>query len=338
MVRLSRSGDRLAVSGNSFSNLESMEKTRQSPALFDLQVNGFGGVDFQRLDLEMDTMLCAVDALERCGTKGILFTLITDSVDSLSWKLERIEALRCQNERIAKMVCGYHLEGPWISRETGYYGAHPLDLVCQPKLEDYCRLRDAAGGNLKLITLAPEVEGAMPLIEAARKDGIRIGLGHTNASDVVIELAINAGATLATHLGNAVPLHIHRHNNVVQRLLARDELIACLIPDGIHLPPFVLKNFYRVKPQGGVFFTTDCMSAAGATPGVYCLGPHELEVGEDGIVHLPGEERFAGSSLTMDRAVSNVVEWLGVDKSAAEEMCSSLPAAHFGIDLNRDNV
>jgi N-acetylglucosamine-6-phosphate deacetylase len=187
---------------------------------------------------------------------------------------------------------------------------------------------------LKLVTLAPEVDGAIAVIEVAVSDGIRVSLGHTNASEQAIDDAIRAGATLATHVGNAVPLEMHRHDNIIQRLLARDELIACLIPDGLHLPPFVLKNYYRAKPPGRVFFTTDCMAAAGAGPGRYTVGPHVVEVGVDGIVRLPGEERFAGSSLTLDRGLENMVKWLDLDIDKAVEMCSTTPAGYFGIDIS----
>lgn len=301
--------------------------------LFDFQVNGFGGVDFQTDHLNLADMKHAVDALHRHHMRAIFFTLITDRVDRLCRKLEAIERMRDQDASIAATVCGYHLEGPWISTEAGYHGAHPVDLACSPTIEDYRRLRDAAGGNLRLITLAPEVEGAESIIEAAEADNIRISLGHTNASAAAIDRAILAGATLATHVGNAVPLHMHRHDNVVQRLLARDELIACLIPDGIHLPPFVLQNYFRAKPKGFVFFTTDCMAAAGAPPGRYTVGPHEMDVGEDGIVHLPGDSRFAGSSLTLDRGVENIANWLGLKRNEAIELCASLPAKHFGIEL-----
>lgn len=301
--------------------------------LFDFQVNGFGGVDFQSDALLLAEMRHAVEGLHRHRMGAILFTLITDRVDALCRKLERIEALRAQDERIAETVKGYHLEGPWISSETGYHGAHPLEWVAEPSLGDYRRLRDAAGGNLKLVTLAPEVEGSLEIVELAVADGIRISLGHTNASEESIDAAIRAGATLATHVGNAVPLSMHRHDNVMQRLLARDELIACLIPDGIHLPRFVLQNYFRAKPQTKAFFTTDCMAAAGGGPGQYRIGPHTVEVGTDRIVHLPGDLRFAGSSLTLDRGVDNIVSWLGLQRREAEYMCSTLPAAHFGIEL-----
>ena len=278
-------------------------------------------------------MAGCVSALERHRMTAILFTLITDRVEALCRKLERIEVIRQRDKRVSDVVRGYHLEGPWISSEPGYHGAHSVELVSRPSLEDYRRLRDAAGGHLKLITLAPEVDGCLPVIEAATADGIRVALGHTNASNETIDAAIQAGATLATHLGNGVPSLLPRHDNIIQRLLARDELIACFIPDGIHLPPFVLKNFVRAKTPGRVFFTTDCMSAAGGPPGRYTIGPHEVEVGEDGIVHLPGDTRFAGSSLTLDLGVANIMRWFDLDIASAIEICSTAPARHFGIDL-----
>mgnify|MGYP000442276010 CR=1 FL=1 len=301
--------------------------------LFDFQVNGFAGIDFQSDDLGLNDLQQAVRALHRHRTTAILLTLITDRVDALCRKLERLEALRSRDPVIAGTIRGYHLEGPWISVEKGYHGAHPPHLASLPDLADYRRLRDAAGGNLRLITLAPELEGADELIAAATRDGLRIGLGHTNAPEAAIDGAIRAGATLATHLGNAVPSELPRHDNIIQRLLARDELVACLIPDGIHLPPFVLRNFHRAKPQERVFFTTDCMAAAGARPGTYTIGPVTVEVGDDGVVHLPGDSRFAGSSLTMDRAVDNITNWLGLAPEEAVRLCSSGPASHFGINL-----
>lgn len=300
--------------------------------LFDFQVNGFAGVDFQADEVTAKDLARCAEALRRHHMTAILLTLITDRVETLCRKLEHIEAVRRSDERVAKVVRGYHLEGPWISAEPDYYGAHPVDRTTTPTLADYRRLRDAAGGHLRLITLAPEVDGCIDIIEAATADGIRVALGHTNASNEVIDLAIEAGATLATHLGNGVPAVLHRHDNVIQRLLARDELIACLIPDGIHLPPFVLQNLYRAKPPGQVFFTTDCMAAAGGPPGRYTIGPHTVEVGDDGIVHLPGDTRFAGSSLTLDRGVTNIMEWLGLEAETAIDLCSTVPARHFGID------
>ena len=124
-----------------------------------------------------------------------------------------------------------------------------------------------------------------------------------------------------------------RHDNIMQRLLARDELTAFLIPDGIHLPPPVLRNFYRAKPEGKVLFTTDAMAAAGAPPGRYRLAEHELEAGADLAVRLPGSALFAGSALPPPRMVANVTSWLGLDPDTARHRCSTAAAAAFGIDL-----
>lgn len=309
--------------------MSAFEKT----SLFDFQVNGFAGIDFQSDSLTLEEMQQAAKGLKVHGMSHIFFTLITDSLDALCRKFENIELIRARDKELASLIRGYHLEGPWLSKEPGYCGAHPIEYVCDAKLADYRKLRDAAGGRLKLLTLAPEVEGCIPIIEEAASEGIRIALGHTNASDEVIDRSIEVGATMATHVGNGVPAELDRHDNVVQRLLSRDELIACFIPDGIHLPPFVLKNFFRAKRKGKSFFTTDCMAAAGAPPGTYRIGPHRVEVGSDGIVHLPGDSRFAGSSLTLDRGVDNISNWLDVDKSKAIYMCSVLPAAYFGVEL-----
>ena len=315
-----------------------MQDALEKATLFDFQVNGFAGVDFQKPGLSAAEMALAVRGLRRHRTEAILCTLITDTIDSLCRKLEQIEQLRRNDSDIASVIRGYHIEGPWISTEPGYPGAHPAELACRASLADYKRLRDAANGSLKLITLAPEVDGCLEVIDAATADGIRISLGHTNANEQTIDAAIAAGATLATHLGNGVPAHVHRHDNVIQRLLARDELIGCFIPDGLHLPPNVLQNYYRAKliPSTGecrAFFTTDCMSAAGAPPGRYTVGPHVVDVASDGIVRMPGDTRFAGSSLTLDRGVANIVAWLGLDVSDAIARCSTQPATHFGVQL-----
>ena len=163
-----------------------------------------------------------------------------------------------------------------------------------------------------------------------RGNGAETGT-NSNASEAEIDAAIAAGMTLCTHLGNGAPLELPRHDNIIQRLLARDELTAVFIPDGLHLPRGVLRKFVRAKPPGKVLFTTDCMAAAGAGPGRFRIGRLEIEVGDDGIVREPGQRNFAGSSLTMDRAAANVAEWVGwsaVDVTAA---CGARVRAALGL-------
>jgi N-acetylglucosamine-6-phosphate deacetylase len=202
-----------------------------------------------------------------------------------------------------------------------------------PSRAEFERLQSAAHGRVRLITLAPEWPGSAGCIAAITQAGVHVSLGHTNASEVQIDEAIRAGARFATHVGNGTPLLLHRHDNVVQRLLARDELIACLIPDGVHLPPFGLKNFFRAKPAGRVLFTTDAMAGAGAPPGRYRIGPHEIEVGDDGIARNPGGDGFAGSTLTPDEGVRRCASFIGISPAESAELWSTAPAAAFGITL-----
>ena len=300
---------------------------------FDFQINGFGGIDFQADTVSMAEMEHAVAVMRRHGTAGIFLTLITDEIDAHCRRLEQFEKLRIASPAIAKMIVGYHIEGPWLSPEPGFRGAHPPGPMHAPSLAEFERLQSAAGGRIKLITLAPEWPGSAECITAFTKAGVHISLGHTNASESQIDEAIRAGARFVTHLGNGTPLQMHRHDNVVQRLLVRDELIACLIPDGIHLPPFVLKNFFRAKPAGRVLFTTDAMSGAGAGPGRYRIGRFDIEVGADGIARNPGGDGFAGSTLTPDEGVRKCSSYLGISAAESRELWSTAAASAFGITL-----
>jgi N-acetylglucosamine-6-phosphate deacetylase len=285
--------------------------------LFDHQVNGFAGVDFQREGISLEQMQAVVSALAAHRTSGVLLTLITDSIEALERKLRAFEDLCEQDEAIAEMIRGYHMEGPYLSPKPGFCGAHPAQYMQAPDLHAFDRLQAAANGRIRVITLAPEWTGSAAFIRELSQRGVVTSIGHSDASDADIDAAIEAGLRLCTHLGNGVPAILHRHDNVIQRLLARDELTAAFIPDGIHLPPSVLRNYVRAKPKGKVLFTTDAMAAAGAPPGRYSLGELEMEVGADQIVRMPGSATFAGSALTMDQAVHNVMDWLGWSEEAA---------------------
>lgn len=277
----------------------------------------------------------AVHRLRALGTSRILLTLITDKIDRLCRKLERIEAMCRVDSALAATIVGYHLEGPWLLPEPGYCGAHDPALMCSPTVRDLDRLVEASQGRIRLVTLAPELPGAPAAIARAVAQNVRVAAGHTNANDQRIDEAIAAGLRLCTHLGNGVPQQLHRHDNVIQRLLARDELTAVFVPDGIHLPAHVLRNFVRAKPAGKVLFTTDCMAAAGAGPGHYSLGSLITEVGADGVVRQPGQaSAFAGSSLTMDVAFLNVQRFLGWSESDALASCSSRVADFLGIRIS----
>ncbi len=302
-------------------------------SLFDIQVNGFAGVDFQQADLSVTALRHAVDGLAAHQTRRFFATLITDSLASLSSKFENLERLRAADPVIAEAVCGYHLEGPWLSPEAGFCGAHEPQFMGPPDEAAFEKLQAAAGGHIKLVTLAPEWPGSAGFIHEVTASGVRVSIGHSNAGEGAIDQAIAAGARFCTHLGNGVPALLHRHDNVIHRLLARDELTAFFIPDGIHLPPGVLQNYYRAKPPGRALFTTDAMAAAGAPDGRYRLARHELEVGRDRVVRLPDSLLFAGSALTPPEGMANLSRWLGLDPDHARRLFSTTVAEAFGLTL-----
>jgi len=302
-------------------------------SLFDIQVNGFAGVDFQQSSLSGAELRRAVDGLAAHETLRFFATLITDDVEALCAKFENLERIRAADAVVAAAICGYHLEGPWISPELGYRGAHDLRHMEPPDIRAFKRLQEAAGDHIRMVTIAPELSGSAEFIREVIRMGVEVSLGHTNASEAEIDAAIAAGARFCTHVGNGVPAELPRHNNVTQRLLARDKLIAFFIPDGIHLPPDVLKNFFRAKPAGKALFTTDCMAAAGAPPGRYTLGEISLEVGHDRIVRQPGKTNFAGSALCPDEGIANIERWLGIPQDQARRHFSTAIAEAFGIAL-----
>lgn len=302
-----------------------------APVLFDFQVNGFGGVDFQQDDLTSAEWDRALAALRRHGTARIFATLITDDIAKLCRRLSAMEALARTTPRMAEMVAGYHLEGPWLWPEPGFRGAHPASPMHAPNLDEFARLQEAANGRIRLVTLAPEWPGSDEFIAHVAAQGVHVALGHTNAGEAQIDAAIQAGARFCTHLGNGVPLTLPRHDNVIQRLLARDELTACFIPDGVHVPDFALRNFCRAKPAGKILFTTDAMAAAGAGAGSYTLGGLAVHVELDGVARQPDGGGLAGSTLTPDAGVRRIARILGLPRDAALKLWSEAPARAFGL-------
>lgn len=302
-----------------------------APGFFDLQVNGFAGVDFQRSDLDQAALTRAVDGLLAHRTDRILLTLITDRIDSLCAKLANLERHRQADPKLARVIVGYHLEGPYMSPAPGYHGAHDPGLMKAPEIAEFERMQAAANGNVRLITIAPEQPGSSEFIRHITSRGVVASIGHSEADDRQIDEAIAAGLTMCTHLGNGIPVHLHRHDNIMQRLLARDELYACFIADGIHIPPRVLRNLVRAKPRDKVIITTDCMAAAGAGPGRFCIGRFEVDVGADGVVREPGKPNFAGSSLTMDQAAINLAAYLGWDEEEIQLACNKRVTSSLGV-------
>jgi N-acetylglucosamine-6-phosphate deacetylase len=295
------------------------------PGLFDLQVNGFGGIDFNAPDLSADAVVDALERMRATGVTRCLPTLITSSLDSFAANARVLAGVS------DSAIAGIHMEGPYISPDDGARGAHARAHVTAASIDDFERRQHAASGRIVLVTLAPEVPGAMALIEYLAAAGVRVAIGHTAATARQIDDAIRAGATLATHLGNGCPQMLPRHPNVIWELLAADALFASLIVDGHHLPTATVKSMIRAKGTGRTILVTDAVAAAASAPGRYTIGGVDCELGEDGRVSLPGTPYLAGSSLTLDRAIANTVRFSGLSIDEVIPMASTIPATFMGM-------
>jgi N-acetylglucosamine-6-phosphate deacetylase len=295
------------------------------PGLFDLQVNGFGGVDFNNPLATTEDVLRAISIMRTTGVTRFLPTLITSS-------FERFSGCAATLARIQHpAMVGIHMEGPYISPEDGPRGAHPREQVVVASIDDFLRRQEVAGGQIKLVTLAPEVPGAIRLIEHLVESGVHVAIGHTAASPEQICDAVSAGATLSTHLGNGCANTLPRHPNFIWEQLATDGLFASLIVDGHHLPPATVKAMIRAKTAKRILLVTDAVAAAGCVPGIYELNGEQVVLSEDGRVSRPGNPWLAGSATTLDRAVANTVKFTGLTCEEVLPMASSAPAKYLGV-------
>ncbi len=302
----------------------------RSPGWIDRQVNGLAGVDFGAPDLTPEAALAVARRLRAGGVTRFLPTLITAEPDRLAAALRRLAAARAVPE-FAAAVPGFHLEGPWISPADGPRGAHPLSACRNPNWDDFRRWQDAAGGLVKLVTLAPELPGALPIIEKLVAAGVVVALGHTAADDATLFAGAAAGATLSTHLGNGCHDTLHRHRNPILAQLGEDRLSASLIADGHHLPPHVMKAFARAKGSERVILVSDAVRHAGLPPGIYSLeGTRQVEVRADGFIGIVGEPRLAGSGLTLDRGVAQYANFAGLPMTDALAAVTANPARLMG--------
>ena len=299
--------------------------------LLDIQVNGYAGVDFQRDNLTVDDLLKAARTLRDDGCPRILLTLITDEWPRLMARLLHLRQLRAASVELQRAIAGWHVEGPFLSAEPGFHGAHNPALMCDPTPAHLREVRAITGDDPLLLTLAPERHGALAAIKLAVALGIKLSLGHTNAPADTMRAAVAAGATGFTHLGNALPQQLDRHDNVLWRVFETPGLMAGLIPDTQHVSPALFRTLHRVLAPEAIYYTTDAMAAAGALPGRYTIGTLELEVGADQIVRLPGQTNFAGSALRPIEGVFRAARMLGKSWREVWPHFSERPARLMGL-------
>ena len=292
-----------------------------APGLIDLQVNGFAGVDYNDPASTAEEIARSINALFATGVTRFFPTVITapekrivESVRNLTRAKE--EFVRNGWPEAAAMEA-FHIEGPHLSPESGPRGAHPLEFIRPPDVNEFERWQEAADGNIRLVTVSPEWDGMPRYIERLVRSGVVVSVGHTKATREQITAAVDAGATMSTHLGNAAHPTLPKTENYIWDQLAEDRLAACFIVDGIHIPPHFFRAAVRAKGLEKSILVTDAVMPALCRPGPYKLGEVEVELLADNRVVMRGTERLAGSALSLDRALENCVRFGGISLTAA---------------------
>ncbi len=299
---------------------------------FDIQVNGYGGVDYNKNELTIEELRLSCSKLKEDNVEGILATIITADFQDMVSRLKKIVNLREQDPLIREIIKGIHIEGPFLNKEDGYRGAHPFECILEPDIDKLKELLDTANGLTRIFTLAPEVDKNNILTKYLCSQGITVSAGHCNPTIEELKSAVDAGLSMFTHLGNGCPQNLHRHDNIIQKVLTlKDDLTICFIADGIHIPFFALKNYIKIAGTENCIVTTDAMAAAGAKPGRYSLSNIELEVGEDRVVREPGKSNFAGSAIDMKSSALNLKNEIGLTDVEVYQLMSKNPLKQFKI-------
>ena len=317
--------------------------TTLTTTFFDVHTHGAANHDVMEATPEA---LCTVSRF--MATRGVghyLPTTVTAPVDKTLASLEGISraidlaTTADWNLRYARPV-GIHLEGPFISHSKR--GVHPPEYILAPDIKLFDRLQQAAGGHIRLITIAPEVPGAIDLIRHCIEQKVRVSIGHTDATSAEAHTAIEAGATSATHTYNAMRPLNHREPGVLGTVLDSDQLFAELICDGVHVAPELVRLWLKAKGTYRAILVTDSMAAAGMPDGEYTLGTFAVRVADGRAFAADdlsqGQHTLAGSVLTLDRAVANLQRFTGASLETAVGLASYNPASMLGMERTIANV
>ena len=299
-----------------------------APGLVDVQVNGYGGQEFNDPELTAEKVLQICLAMDRDGVTQFCPTFTTQSFELLRHSMATVAQAIDEHADIADRCTVLHLEGPYISDEDGPRGAHPLEHVRPPCWDEFQQLQSAARGKIGILTLSPEFPQAEQFIQQVVDSGVVVAIGHTAASSIQITAAIDAGATMSTHLGNGAHGTIRRHPNYIWDQIAADELTCSLIADGHHLPTSVIKSIIRAKTSERCVLVSDITGMGGMPPGKYTSsGLGDVEVLENGRLVVPGQSQLlAGASFPIGAGIATLTENAGIDLGTAVDMASIGPA------------
>ena len=327
-IRINCDGDRI----QSVTPLESSEDSLPyvAPGLFDIQINGYGGIWFSSPDLTVSDVVQITQALVDRGIARYFPTLVTNSSEALEHGFRVISQACDQSELVAACVRGLHLEGPYISAEDGPRGAHPVQHVRATDIDEFRRLQEAAGGRIRLVTLGAEAGGAVPFIEWCRLHDVVVAIGHTGATPEQITQAIDAGAQLSTHFGNGAHGTLPRHPNYLWEQLGDERLWASVIADGWHIPDSLLRCVRFCKTDQHTVLTCDVSGFAGCPPGEYSEGDVAVEVLPDGRLVVAGQRQFlAGSGALTGECVVRMAHACDIPVATAVDMATRNPESLF---------
>lgn len=320
-VRIKFSGG-LISSINDIQMSEGLDGVYVAPGLIDNQINGYRGIDFSDPDAGTGRIRMALDAIRKDGVTTFFPTIITGRHDILVRVFRNLARALQEDQEVRSSVAGFHLEGPYISDEAGYYGCHPVEFIRKPSWDEFMQYQDAAAGNIRLVTVSPEVEGAMDFIGRCVRQNILVSVGHTNASARQIMEAVDRGARLSTHLGNGCANLIDRHRNPIWPQLANDLLTPSIIADGHHLLPEEIRVFCKVKGPRNIILTSDVTHFIGMNPGNYTFLGSKIVLSSDGLIKNPVLDCLAGASLPLRTGVGNVMKFTGYSLGEAVDLAT----------------
>jgi len=305
-------------------------KTYIAPGLIDIQINGYLGVDFSGPDLTIEGVKKATKALWKAGVTSYFPTIITSDIKRIKKNFAVLAEAR-KDPDIGRSIPGFHLEGPYISSIAGFRGAHLEKYIKAPDWEEFQKIQKAANNGIKIITVAPEIEGAIPFIKKCVESGVIVSLGHHNGSAEDVQKAVDAGAKMATHLGNGCANEINRHDNPLWPQLSNDAITASIIADGFHLRREEVRTFYKAKGVEKIILVSDALDLAGLPPGKYTRGERTLLLTPN-VVKLPRENVLAGAASPISKCVGVVMDFTGCSLKNAIQMASTNPAKMFSMD------
>ena len=302
-----------------------------APGLIDLQVNGYGGDDVNCESPDPETIISLTRKMLALGVTTYLPTIITTSEAKVTAALRAVAEARRRSRLVADMVPYVHVEGPSISSADGPRGAHPLEHVRPPDLSEFLRWQAASDGLVGMVTLSPHFDGVERYIATLASEGVHVAIGHTDATPEQIHRAVDAGATLSTHLGNGSAGLIPRHSNVLWPQLADDRLTATLITDGHHLPDDMLKTILRAKGIARSILVSDSVALAGMPPGCYetPVGGR-VELNDKGRLSLAGTEFLAGAARSLKDGVTHAVSCASISLFEGLRMATENPGRFVG--------